>query len=317
MITAYSLNESGVQIDTLSLDDALPAGCIWLDVVEPEDAEREWLDQYFVEEVPDTEDLDEIEATSRFFTDKDGLHILSLFPHRAGKDIRNINVSFNLRRNILITLRDDEVGLFRLVRNYLKRQQLEVQAPLEIMIRLFTAKVDYLADLLEEVYESLEEASQMALRDDSGERDEVLKNITVQEDFNGQIRLNLMDSQRSMRFLARNSRSLMDDTQLVEVKEMLRDIDSLMPHTSFLFDKINFLMDATMGFSNLEQSRIIKIFSIAAVVFLPPTVIASAYGMNFEIMPELQWAFGYPMALGMMVMSAVGTYLFFKIRGWL
>ncbi|RRJ85062.1 magnesium/cobalt transporter CorA [Aestuariirhabdus litorea] len=317
MITAYSLNESGVQIDTLGIEDRLPPGCIWLDVVEPEENEREWLDQYFVEEVPDTEDLDEIEATSRFFTDKDGLHILSLFPHRAGKDIRNINVSFNLRKNILITLRDDEVGLFRLVRNYLKRQQIDVQAPLEIMIRLFTAKVDYLADLLEEVYESLEEASQMALRDQSSERDEVLKNITVQEDFNGQIRLNLMDSQRSMRFLARNSRALMDDSQLIEVKEMLRDIDSLLPHTSFLFDKINFLMDATMGFSNLEQSRIIKIFSIAAVVFLPPTVIASAYGMNFRVMPELDWAFGYPMALAMMFMSAASTYLFFKVKGWL
>ncbi len=317
MIIVYSLSATGVQIDTLSIQDALPSGCIWLDVVEPDDSERAWLDQYFLEEVPDTEDLDEIEATSRFFMDKDGLHILSLFPHRAGKEVRNINVSFNLRNDILITLRDDEVGLFRLVRNYLKRQQLEVQTPLEIMIRLFTAKVDYLADLLEEVYESLEESSQMALRDESGERDAVLKNITIQEGFNGQIRLNLMDSQRSMRFLARNSRALMGDSQLLELKEMLRDIDSLLPHTSFLFDKINFLMDATMGFSNLEQGRIIKIFSIAAVVFLPPTVIASAYGMNFEIMPELNWAYGYPMALGMMLMSAMGTYLFFKIRGWL
>ena len=98
---------------------------------------------------------------------------------------------------------------------------------------------------------------------------------------------------------------------------MLSDIESLMPHSQFIFDKLNFLLDAAMGFSGLQQNKIIKIFSVAAVVFLPPTLIASSYGMNFHGMPELGWQYGYPMAILMMLASAAGTYFFFKRKHWL
>ncbi len=97
----------------------------------------------------------------------------------------------------------------------------------------------------------------------------------------------------------------------------MRNIDSLQSHSAFLFDKINFLMDSIQGFINIRQNQIIKIFSIAAVIFLPPTVVASIYGMNFHFMPELNWEYGYPVALGVMVISAIAPYLFFKYKGWL
>jgi magnesium transporter len=101
------------------------------------------------------------------------------------------------------------------------------------------------------------------------------------------------------------------------VRELLRDIDSLLPHNSFLFEKVNFLMDAAQGFINIEQNQIIKIFSIAAVVFLPPTLVASIYGMNFDHLPELHWLAGYPWALALMVVSAIAPYWYFKRKGWL
>jgi len=99
--------------------------------------------------------------------------------------------------------------------------------------------------------------------------------------------------------------------------EILRDLETLLSHTTFLFDKINFLMDSTQGFINIKQAQIIKTFSIAAVVFLPPTLIASIYGMNFNTMPELSWQFGYPLAIGLMIAAGIAPYWIFKRKGWL
>lgn len=319
MITAYQLHNNNITIQQLSLSDALPGDTVWLDVLEPTEGERSWLDRYCVEEVPGSEDLNEIEATSRFYQDKDGLHITSFFPHRSGKEVRNTSVSFNLRPHLLITLRDEDVGLFRLVRNYLKHQYVDVDSPMVVLNALFTSKVDYLADLLEEVYACLEKVSEMTLQEDTNDetRDIALKAIAQQEDMNGKIRLSLLDTQRSLRYLVRNRRMHLTKPQQQEIMEMLRDIDSLLPHTAFLFDKINFLQEAVMGFINLEQNKIIKIFSVMATVFMPPTLIASSYGMNFADMPELGWDLGYPMAIGLMMLSGLGTYLAFKWKGWL
>jgi magnesium transporter len=105
--------------------------------------------------------------------------------------------------------------------------------------------------------------------------------------------------------------------QFEEARQILRDIESLDNHTAFLFDKINFLMDATVGFININQNKIIKIFSVASVALLPPTLVASIYGMNFRFMPELNWEGGYPFALGLMVASALVPMLYFRRRGWL
>ena len=110
---------------------------------------------------------------------------------------------------------------------------------------------------------------------------------------------------------------MLNAEQFEEARQILRDIESLDSHTAFLFDKINFLMDATVGFININQNKIIKIFSVASVALLPPTLIASVYGMNFKFMPELEWEFGYVYVIGLMVLSAVGPMLYFRKRGWL
>ncbi len=189
--------------------------------------------------------------------------------------------------------------------------------PLEVIIALFDAKVEYLADTLEDVYEDLEAVSQNALSEQYKDVDEQLRTITLQEDLNDKVRLNLLDTQRSLRYLIRACNHKLNDEHRDSIRDMLRDIESLTPHTGFLFEKINFLMESTMGYLNLEQNNIIKIFSVAAVMFLPPTLIASIYGMNFETMPELSVEYGYPLAIGLMLLSALATFLFFKRKGWL
>ncbi len=315
MITAYLYKNRRLTINELSVTDEIPERTLWLDLYKPEDEEREWLSRLSVEEVPDEEDINDIEASARFYQNADGLHINSLFPQRVGQDVRAVNISFNLRESFLLTIREEDVGLVRLLRNYLRLGRLKVNTPQELFLEFFNVKVDYLSDLIEDVYTVLENVSEQVF--ESEELDDVFKLITLQEDSNGKIRLSLLDTQRSLRYMQRYYRGRMTDEDLKDIREMLADIESLMPHSQFIFDKLNFLLDAAMGFTGLQQNRIIKIFSVAAVVFLPPTLIASSYGMNFVDMPELSWKFGYPLAIGMMLASAVGTYFFFKQKRWL
>jgi len=142
-----------------------------------------------------------------------------------------------------------------------------------------------------------------------------LATIARQEDINGRIRRNLMDTRRALSFMMRSR--MLNAEQFEEARQIMRDIDSLESHTTFLFDKINFLMDASIGFLNINQNKVIKIFSVASVALLPPTLIASVYGMNFANMPETQWRLGYPYAIVLMIMSALLPLWYFRRRGWL
>jgi magnesium transporter len=145
--------------------------------------------------------------------------------------------------------------------------------------------------------------------------EEVVSLLAVSEDGNGKIRLCLMDTHRDISFLHRH---LKCDAEVHETfREITRDIDTLLSHTTFLFDKINFLMSYMQGYINIQQNQIIKIFSIAAVILLPPTLVASIYGMNFQHMPELNWLLGYPWAIALMIASGIAPYLYFKQKGWL
>ncbi|WP_417762658.1 magnesium/cobalt transporter CorA [Shewanella sp.] len=315
MITAYIYQHQQLKIIELSAEDAIPEDTLWLDLYRPDDSERDWLAKYSVEEVPDEEDINEIEASARFYQNSDGLHINSLFPQRVGQDVRGVNVSFNLRTSFLLTIREEDVGLIRLLRNYLRLGRIDVKTPQGLFLELFNLKVEYLSDLIEDVYTVLENVSQQVFESD--ELDDIFRMITLQEDSNGKIRLSLLDTQRSLRYMQKYYRHEMLEEEIKDMREMLSDIESLMPHSQFIFDKLNFLLDAAMGFSGLQQNKIIKIFSVAAVVFLPPTLIASSYGMNFKHMPELDWFVGYPLAIVLMLASAAGTYLFFRRKGWL
>ena len=315
MITAYILNNKVLDIVTLGPDDIVPDNTVWLDAYKPDPAAREWLTRLFLEEVPDKEELDDIEASARFYWDTDGLHIHSLFPQRIGRETKGVHVSFTLRNNLLISIREDDIGLVRLLRHYMRQDRLEVENALDILLEVQNLKVEYLSDLIEDGYKTLENTADQIFEPD--QINSMLKELMAQEEANGQIRLSLHDTRRALRFLKRSLRQRMTGEQNKWIDEMLHDVESLWPHTQFLFDKINFQLEASMGVTNLEQNKVIKIFSVAAVIFLPPTLIASIYGMNFGRMPELAWEYGYQMSLVLMVMSSLGTGLFFKRKGWL
>lgn len=220
-------------------------------------------------------------------------------------------------RGVLFSIHDEDVPVFRLLRMRARRAPGLIEDAKEVLLKLFDADAEYSADTLENIYDELEKVSKQVLAGDVTDAlaGEVLGAIARQEDLNGRIRRNVMDTRRAVSFMMRSK--MLNSEQFEEARQILRDIESLDNHTAFLFDKINFLMDATVGFININQNKIIKIFSVASVALLPPTLIASVYGMNFKFMPELDWSLGYPYALALMVASALGPMWYFRKRGWL
>ncbi|MDX1804645.1 MAG: magnesium/cobalt transporter CorA [Alcanivorax sp.] len=287
----------------------------WIDLVDAEDHERATVQQFLKEALPESEDMEEIEASARFFSDSQGLHVHSLFVFQSEGRTRTTTVAFVVQDGRLLSFRDSRIPDFRLLRMRVRRGWVKVQQPLDILLSILEQKVENLADALEDVHRDLEQVGFSVLEEEDSDLEEDIERLARLEDSNGKIRLCLMDTQRSISFIQRYVRT--DKDRRRTCAEIQHDLDTLMSHTTFLFDKINFLMDAAQGFINIQQNQIIKIFSIAAVVFLPPTMIASIYGMNFQIMPELHLRFGYPMAIGLMILSGMAPYWYFKRKGWL
>jgi magnesium transporter len=294
------------------------ANPIWIDVVDPEEEELIWIKEAFGVLLPELDDLGDLEASARYFEADDGhLHIRTDFLLDEDETSRNVRVAFVLTKQVLFSIHDEDLPVFRLVRLRARLRPGSVSNAKDVLLDLYSTDAEYSADALEEVYENLERAGKRVLSDEINDADaaEVLETIATEEDTNGRIRRNVMDTRRALSFLMRSK--LLSDEQQEEARQILRDIDSLENHTAFLFDKINFLMDATVGFINLNQSKIIKIFSVVSVALMPPTLLASIWGMNYKHMPELDSTWGYPMAIGAMVVSALIPLFYFHSKGWM
>ena len=228
-----------------------------------------------------------------------------------------MRVAFILHKGLLFSVHQEDLPVFRLLRLRARRIPALIEDAKDVLLKLYDADAEYSADALEGIYDALEKVSVRVLQQQVSDEaaGEVLAAVAREEDLNGRIRRNVMDTRRAVSFMMRSR--MLNAEQFEEARQILRDIDSLDSHTAFLFDKINFLMDATVGFININQNKIIKIFSVASVALLPPTLIASIYGMNFKAMPELDWSVGYPFALGLMLLSVAAPFLYFRRKGWL
>ena len=327
MLNIFTLaNGRLFQEEIESLEELAKFQPIWVDLESPTVEEKRWIKQHYGLSIPEDAMDEDIEESARFYEEDNGeRHIRSDFLIADEDEPRTVRVAFILNlvnddlksKGVLFSIHDEDVPVFRLLRMRARRMPGLIEDAREVLLKLFDADAEYSADTLEGVHDQLEKASAKVLSGDITDEiaGEVLATIARQEDLNGRIRRNVMDSRRAVSFMMR-SRMLSTD-QFEEARQILRDMDSLDSHTAFLFDKINFLMDAIVGFININQNKIIKIFSVASVALLPPTLIASLYGMNFMFMPELQWKFGYPFALALMVASAVGPMWYFRRRGWL
>jgi len=314
MIRTFTLERGKLREQDLEADHELTTAS-WIDLQDPDEQERRRVEQLSPATLPEADEVEDIESSARYFVEGGDLHVHSLFLYQSEGRLKTATVAFTLQSERLISIRDVELPDFRLTRLRARRGWVEATSPLQVLTALLEQKVNNLADQLEDLHRDLEQLSTEILENREAELGEQLDRLAKLEDSNGRIRLCLMDTQRSTSFLLRHIREQKNEVKTF--REILRDLDTLMAHATFVFEKINFLMSAAQGFINIRQNQIIKIFSIAAVVFLPPTLVGTVYGMNFEVMPELNWILGYPMALGLMAISAISPYLFFKHKGWL
>ncbi|WP_028606052.1 magnesium/cobalt transporter CorA [Ottowia thiooxydans] len=327
MLNIFTLTNGRLfQEEIESLEELSQFRPIWVDLEDPTPEEKRWIKQYYGLSIPEDAMDEDIEESARFYEEDNGeLHIRSDFLVADWDEPRQERVAFilnlvneNLRSHgVLFSIHDESVPAFRLLRMRARRMPGLLADAKEVLLKLYDGDAEYSADTLEGIYDELEMASKKVLSDNVTDSlaSEVLAAIARQEDLNGLIRRNVMDTRRAVSFLMRSK--MLGAEQFDEARQILRDLDSLDGHTTFLFDKINFLMDATVGFININQNRIIKLFSVASVALLPPTLVASIYGMNFKAMPELDWQYGYAWAIGVMVCSALLPMWYFRHRGWL
>jgi magnesium transporter len=327
MLNIFTLaNGRLFQEEIESLEELSQFQPIWVDLESPTVEEKRWVAQYFGLSIPDDAMDEDIEESARFYEEDNGdLHIRSDFLLTGDEVSHTVRVAFILNqhndqlksRGVLFSIHEEDVPVFRLLRMRARRMPGLIEDAKDVLLKLFDADAEYSADTLEGIHDALEETSKQVLAGDVTDEvaGVVLGNIARQEDMNGRIRRNVMDTRRAVSFMMRSKMLGVD--QYEEARQILRDIDSLDSHTAFLFDKINFLMDATVGFININQNKIIKIFSVASVALLPPTLFASIWGMNFKHMPELDWTVGYPIAICVMVASALLPMWYFRRRGWL
>jgi magnesium transporter len=299
---------------------------VWADLLAPSKAEEALIEAWVGVGIPTREEMEEIEISSRLYVENGALFMTATLPAQTDSDDPLMSpVTFALAGNRLITVRYHEPRAFETFPMRSEKVATGCTDGQTILMGLLEAIVDRLADVLERAGRDIDALSQdifQSAETKASKRDRnfqrVLQTIGRKEGLASDIRDSLMTLQRLSGFLGnafvqdKNSKDLR-----ARVKVLTRDVMSLTDHVSFLSQKITFLLDATLGMINIEQNGIIKIFSVAAVVFLPPTLVASIYGMNFDVMPELNWAFGYPLALGLMVISAVLPFWYFKRRGWL
>ncbi len=324
MLNVFTLvNGRLVQREVDGPQDLAGVQPVWVDMEAPSPEEKGWITSRFGLLIPTDAVDDDLEESARFYEEDNGeLHIRSDFlvdaqPGEDGRPARNVRVAFILRDKVLFSVHAEDLPVFRLLRLRARRIPALIEDAKDVLLKLYDADAEFSADALEGIYDGLERVSARVLKQDVDDRaaGEILTAIAREEDLNGRIRRNVMDTRRALSFMMRSR--MLSAEQFEEARQILRDIDSLDSHTAFLFDKINFLMDATVGFININQNKIIKIFSVASVALLPPTLIASVYGMNFETMPELKWQYGYAFAIALMVCSVAAPFLYFRRKGWL
>jgi magnesium transporter len=303
----------------------VPESSVWFDLVNPNLQEDKLVEQKVGIGVPTREEMQEIEVTSRLYVENGARYMTATLMCQSDTDApKTTPVTFILSGHRLITVRYDEPRPFMMVGNKLARICSPAVSGESVLMDLLDAVIDRAADILERIGSEVDQISHDIFEPDQerGDRtrsyNQILRAIGRKGDLASKVRESLVSIGRLLLYLANEADSMRWAKEpRALLRGMQRDVHSLSDHAAYLSNKIQFLLDAMLGVVSIEQNNVIKIFSVAAVVLMPPTLIASIYGMNFKHMPELDWTFGYPIAVLLMVSAAVAPYYFFKWRKWL
>ena len=307
-VKAFNLHEGRLhEISINTPQDLLENKPIWIDLVAPTFEDRIWVGDIFGIEFPDPDKLSDLESSARFYVEENGeIHLHSDFLLDKDDVSRNVVVAFILYQDILFSIRKEELPIFRLQRLRALSQPNYVSDSRDMLLDLYAANAEYSADALEDVYLALEGVGNHVLSKQISDEDaaKILIDIANEEDLNGRIRRNVMDTRRAVSFLMRSK--FLAKNQLEYSQQILRDIESLDGHTAFLFDKINFLMDAAVGFININQNKVVKRLTVVSVVFMPLNVLAGIGGMSeFSMMTQgIAWPISYSIfTIGLVILG--------------
>ena len=297
MIRVFDLHEGRLrQVLIESREDLAGIEPIWIDLVMPEDEQLDWARDVFGVELPNPNELTDLEASARFYVEENGeVHLHSDFLLDRKDETRNVAVAFILNKATLFSVRSKELPVFRLQRLRARSESGYVSEAKDVLMDLYAAEVEYSASALEDVYDELEKVGRQVFRshmtDDAAAK--ILAAIAGEEDLNGRIRRNVLDTRRALSFLMRGK--FLSEAQQNDVREILRDIESLDGHTAFLFNKINFQMDAVVGFINVNQNKDLKRLTVISVIFMPLNLLAGIGGMSeFTMMAQgIPWPIAY------------------------
>ncbi|MBI0433603.1 magnesium transporter CorA family protein [Roseomonas sp. KE0001] len=329
MMTIYTVLEGrAVRREGIPEPAALRAA-VWIDLLSPTPEEEQAVQAALDLEIPTREEMQEIESSSRLYKEGEALFLTANFLYGVDEgEYGSTAISFVLAESNLVTVRYATPKAFTLFANRVLRAPALLASPDSVMIHLFEQVVDRLADVLERIGADMDRASKAAFRNANSAqrvkvkaRDAVLKDVLIALGQVGEVtsRANetLLGLSRILTFVGAEKSSAVRKENRVGIKTLMRDVRSLIEHAGFQNNKANFLLDAVLGIINIDQNGIIKTFTVASVALMPPTLVASIYGMNFAEMPELKLAFGYPLALLIMIISALLPVFYFKRKGWL
>jgi magnesium transporter len=322
MINTYSVLDGLLQELDCSNDTGSLAEAVWIDLLEPTMEQEEAIEALLHVDIPTREEVRSIDESSQIYRDGDALVMTArIIGKSATTSPRLVDVTFILIDNKLITLRYGDPTPFRTFVARAGKELTKLVSGEAVMIGLLEAIVDRAAEILQTVGNDFEALSTEIFTRDWSRNQADLRPVLQRVGRNGDIATRVRESLHSLAriipYLQSEKIAGESDDISARLDTVGRDVTSLLDHDSYVMSNVTLLLDATLGLINIQQNAIIKIFSVAAVIFLPPTLIASIYGMNFEHMPELKWLFGYPAALVLMVISAVLPYYYFKSRGWL
>jgi magnesium transporter len=324
MLTVYVPRGNSLERKPIDGAGEIPENAVWLDLVNPTVKEDKLVERAVGVAVPTREEMQEIEVTSRLYVENGARYMTATLMCQSETEApKTTAVTFILAGHRLVTVRYDEPRPFTIVDAKLGRSCSPTITGELVMMELLDAVIDRAADILERIGGDVDQVSREIFEPESEpdrtrSYNDILKAIGRKGDLTSKVRESLVSIGRLLLYLANEADNMRWAKEpRAQLKGMQRDVQSLSDHATYLTNKIQFLLDAMLGVVSLEQNNIIKIFSVMAVVLMPPTLIASIYGMNFRNMPELEWHLGYPLAIVLMLVAAALPYVFFKWKKWL
>ena len=311
---------------TLRVEEEVPAGSLWIDLLNPTAGEDKKIEAHLGISIPTREEMHDLEPSEIIYTENGAHYMTARVICQSDTNVPKLaDVTFILTDQALVTVRYDEPGAFGIFLNRVGKPGGCGMQPAAVIEGLIEAIVDRAAEVLRGVADQIDAVSRRVFEGKSADVEQnsayqsVIRKIGQYEHIISNVRESMVSVERVLLFLSANFKRPAKAASgfVPEWRTSVRDVQALEEHATFISSKLSFMLQATLGLVGLEQNKIIKLFSVVAVVLMPPTLIASIYGMNFEKMPELKWDFGYPMALAMMIVFAILPYLFFRWKKWL